>query len=295
MSGDRSLDRVTALEARITALEVSVGRLNLSASSSPTALTYPEPLATPLVKESGAGLHHERFFSLLDAGEACLQYTGAILIALCRSAGHEFNPAQEFRQPMSLGRWAELIKTLLAWEGLPDDSIGQALKSSILRPNGRFTPSGRYLFEEFVSIRNTQRGHGSSLPDEAYSALRLRHSRELLDSLQSFTFLTFPLVKTESVDIVTDPPNYDVRLLMGPPPLTSTERILSAVRLPMGTVCVWNRDDRLLDLGGLLVYRSCPTCNLEHTFFLERWDDGKRHYHSYFGNHRFTEHVPNGG
>ncbi len=289
MPDEESTDRVAALEARVAALELSVGRLTLSASSSPAALAYPEPLATPLVRESGAGLHHEKFFSLLDAGEACLQYTGAMVIALCKSGGREFDPAQEFRQPLSLGRWADLIRSLLAWEGLPDNSISQAMKSSILRPNGRFTPSGRYLLDEFIAIRNRERGHGSSLPDEAYGTLRLRHSAELLDALRSFTYLAYPLVRIESVNIVTDPFSYDVRLLVGPPPLTSTERIQSAIRLPMGAVCVWDQVDGLLDLGGLVTYRSCPICNLEHTFFLERWDNNARHYHSYFGNHRYTE------
>ena len=289
MSDENTPDRVAALEARVAALELSVGRLTLSAASSPAALAYPEPLATPLVKESGAGLHHEKFFSLLDAGEACLQYTGAMAIALAKSGGHEFDPAQEFRQPLSLGRWAELTRNLLAWDGLPDNAISQAMKSSISRPNGRFTPSGRYLLEEFISIRNSQRGHGSSLPDEAYGTLHLRHSTGLLDALRSFTYLTYPLVRIESVDIVTEPFSYDVRLLVGPPPLTSTERIQSAVRLPMGAVCVWDQVDTLLDLGGLVIYRNCPTCNLEHTFFLERWESNAKRYHSYFGNHRFTE------
>ena len=293
MPDDEWAEKVTALEARLAALEVSVGRLSLMASSSPAALAYPEPLAIPLAKESGAGLHHEKFFSLLDAGEACIQYTCAILIALCKSAGREFDLAQEFRQPISLGRLAELIRTLVAWDGLPDDSIGQALKSSLLRPNGKLTPSSRYLLEEFINIRNTQRGHGSSLPDEAYSALRLRHSGQLLDALQTFTFLTFPLVKIESVDFMNYPLNYDVRILMGPPVLTSTERIESGNRLVTGAVCVWDQNDGLIDLGETVAYRSCPTCSLEHTFFLERWDNNTRHYHSYFGNHRFTEGTQN--
>ena len=289
MQTEGTPNRVAALEARVAALELSVGRLILNSTPSPAALAYPEPLATPLVKESGAGLHHEKFFSLLDAGEACLQYTGAMAIALCKSGGHGFDPSQELRQPLSLGRWAELTRTMLGWHGLPDNPISQAMKSSLWRPNGRFTPSGRYFLEEFISIRNSQRGHASSLPDEAYGALHLRYSAELLDALSSFTYLTYPLVRIESVDIQTDPFSYDIRLLVGPPPLTSTERIQAALRLPTGAVCVWDRADTLLDLGGLIIYRSCPTCNLEHTFFLERLESNAKRYHSYFGNHRFSE------
>ena len=282
--------RVASLEARVAALELLVGRLILGAASSPTALAYPEPLATPLAKESGAGLHHEKFFSLIDAGEACLQYTGAMAIALCKSGGHEFDPGNEFRQPPPLGRWAELTRNhLLDCNGLPDNPISQAMKSSLWRPNSRFTPAGRYLLEEFIGIRNRERGHASSLPDQAYEARHLRHSTGLLDALSSLTYLSYPLVRIESIDIQTDPYSYDIRLLVGPPPLTSTERIQAATRLSPGAVCVWDRVDTLLDLGGLVIYRSCPTCNLEHTFFLERWANNRRRYHSYFGNHRFCE------
>lgn len=281
--------RIAGLETRVAALEAAVGRLILQMASSPMALAYPEPLATPLAREKGAGLHHEKFFSLLDAGEACIQYSGAIAIALLVSAGQRFDISECFKQPVTLGRWAQIIRDIVKCEWLEDTAIGHAVKSSLVRPNGRPTPTGLYLFDEFINLRNEERGHASSLPDSSYERLHLRHENELHDALGCCTYLTYPLVKVESVDVATDPFTYDVRLLVGPPPLTSRERVQAATRVRPGATCVWDGSGTLLDLMDIVVYRSCPTCDLEHTFFLERWAGTSKHYHAYFGNHRFAE------
>ena len=293
MEGDPG--KMETIEGRLAALEAAVGRLVARVSSSPEALGYPEPLATPLAQESGARLHHERIFSLLDAGQACVEYTAAMVIALCRAGGRNFDIEHEYRQPLSFGDLAALIREMLASPEYPDYPIARALKSSLLRANGRLTPPGRYLLEEFIAARNRERGYASSLPDQAYEALYLRHATPLHDALGSFGHLTYPLVKIESVDVVTEPFSYDVRLLVGPPSFTSTERIQAHSRVSPGTTCVWDRDGMLLDLLDLVVYRSCPTCNLEHTFFLERCSERTKLYHAYLGNHRFDVRTPTRG
>jgi hypothetical protein len=245
--------------------------------------------------ETVASLHHERFFSLLDAGEACIKYTGAMAIALSITAGRPFDLAETFRQPPSLGRWAQIIRESLRWQTFPNTLIANALKSSLMRPNGQSTPAGRYLLDEFVNVRNTERGHASSLPDAAYERLHLRHATELHDALGACKHITYPLVRIESVDVVTEPFSYDVRLLVGPPPLTRTERIQAETRIRQGSACGWDRSDTLLDLGEIVIYRTCPVCNLAHSFFLERMDENYRHYHSYVGNHRLKECITNRG
>ena len=281
--------RVEAIQSRLSVLEVVLGRLGQLTMSSPTVLVYPEPLSTALAGESGARLHHERFFSLLDAGEVCIQYTGVVAMALCRLSEDDLDVQREFRQPISLGRWAELVRDLCNSGGMSYTAIGRDLKSSLFRLNGRPTPTGRYWLEEFINLRNRERGHGSSLPDQAYEALHLRHVIEVYDALEACSYLKYPLVRVESVDVVTKPITYDIRLLVGPPPLTITKRIQSVTHVRLGATCVWDRDETLVDLGELLIYRSCPTCSIEHTFFLEKWTDNTRFYRAYLGNHRFRD------
>lgn len=69
---EETRSKVDALQTRVTALEAVLGRLGVLTPSSAAILTYPEPLATSLAKESGARFHHERVFGLLDAGEVCI-------------------------------------------------------------------------------------------------------------------------------------------------------------------------------------------------------------------------------
>ncbi len=275
-----------SVETRLTALEAAVGRLTLQISNSPIALFYPEPIATPLAIENGAVLHHERFFSLLDAGESFIKYSGAIAIGLHRLADNDFDIQNEFRKPPSLGTWLDILWKLLQSGEITDNSVAKALKNSFIKPNGKPTPIGRFFLEEFVSIRNEQRGHASSLPDEAYERLHLRHSSVVHDALENCAHMHIPLIRIESVDVATEPISYDIRHLVGPPPLTRTERIQSINKLSLNSLYIWDNEDIFVDLSNLLIYKSCPVCNLTHTFFLEKSDNRFLYYHSYFGNHR---------
>jgi len=282
-------DRFNSIEARVTALEVAIGRLSSQMSGSPIAVVYPEPLATPLALEKGASLNTGRFFSLIDAGEAFLKYSGAIAISLLVMAGNTYDIAKEFRQPPSLGRLVEILRDILYSGKLPDNTIAKALKSSVIKPNGKMTPAGRFFLEEFTNIRNLMRAHSASLPNGAYEAPYLRHSHELHDALGDCQHLQFPLILIESANPVTEQIDYDIRFLVGPSaPFTQVERIHTESRLRLNGLYVWDRGENFLDLNDLLIYRICPACNLNHTFFLEKMTRKTLYYHSYFGNHRCT-------
>jgi len=288
MSTSKKPDRgAESMEARISALEAAIGRLSLQLESSQIALVYPEPIATPLARERGAILHHERFFSLLDAIEAFIKYSGAIAIGLFRMAGRDYDIYEEFKQPPSIGKWVETLHNIVTSLS-PDNAISEALKSSLMKANGKLSPAGRFFIEEFTNIRNEQRGHAAALSDNAYEQLHLRHSSVVHDAFDTCAHLRYPLLCVESADVATDPISYDVRQLVGPAPLTRIERIHSSSKLRLGSVYVWDKADCLVDLSDLLVYKTCPTCNLAHTFFLEKIVGKSRHYHSYFGNHRFN-------
>lgn len=278
--------KLDSIETRLTSLETAIGRIILRMDSSPIALTYPEPLATPLARESSSTLYHERFFSLLDAGEAFIKYSGAIAIGLLDMVGQNFEVNKEFAQPVPLGRWVGIINEALSSDKFPDNSIANSFKASLVKPNGKLTSAGRFFLEEFTNIRNVERGHASSLPDGAYERLHLRHAQVVQDALDNCSYLHFPLIRIESSDVATDPISYDIRHLVGPPPLTRVERIQSGNKLHLNMLYVWNSDDIFVNLSELVIYITCPTCNLTHTFFLEKSTGGSLFYHSYFGNHR---------
>jgi hypothetical protein len=280
-------DQPNSIEARITALEAAVGRLSSQMTESPIAVVYPEPLATPLALEKGASQHTGRFFSLIDAGEAFLKYSGAMAIGLLEMTGNTYDIPKEFRQPPSLGRLVDVLRDILCSGNLPDNAIARALKSSIIKPNGKMTPAGRFFLEEFTRIRNLMRGHSASLPNGAYEAPYLRHSSELHDALGDCPHLHFPLILVESANPATEQIDYDIRLLVGPvATLTQVERIKTGSRLQLDGLYVWDGGEIFVDLNGLLIYRNCPVCSLNHTFFLEKMTVEALYYHSYFGNHR---------
>ena len=286
-------DQIRSLESRIMTLENVVGRLSLQFESSPIALVYPEPIATPLAKESSARLNHERFFCMLDAGEAFIQYTGAISVGLMKLSGTPLDIREAFKQSLPLGRWVTIIRRLIASRQAAAHPVADALITSLTQQNGRFTPSGRFFLEEFTNLRNLERGHASSRPDDAYRALHLRHSPVLHDSLDACGFLKFPLIRVESCDILTEDFSYDIRHLVGPPPLARSERIRSPAKLKLNSVYVWDRSDSFVDLCDVVSYQICEVCKEEHTFFLERISNSHYCYHSYLGNHRFS--VDRGG
>jgi len=279
-------DRLTTIEARITTLEVAVGRLSSQITASPIAVVYPEPLATPLALEKGTSLYMGRYFSLIDAGEAFITYSVSMAISLLVMAGSTYDIAGEFKKPPPLGRLVELLREILYSGKLPDNSVAAALHSSVIKPNGKMTPAGRFFLEEFPNIRNKTRGHSASLPDGAYEEPYLRHSGELHDALEDCEHLKLPLILIESANPATEQIEYDVRFLVGPPPFPQVERICTESRLRLNGLYVWDKGESFLDLNGLLIYKTCPVCNLNHTFFLERLTSKTAYYRSYLGDHR---------
>lgn len=279
-------NRLTIIETRLTGLEVALGRLTSQAVGSPIANIYPEPLATPLALARSTSLHTSRYFSLLDAGEAFIKYSWAIAASLQKEADSGYEVSKDFRQSPTLGTFVKWLRDSLKSKTISSNKIGSALQKSLLQENGRLTQAGRFFLEEYANIRNVTRGHSSSLPDGAYEIPYLRHAPELHDALEKCAHIQFPLIWIESANPASAQISYDVRVLVGPPPFTQSERIETERRLRLGSLYVWDRADTFVDLMSLLVCQACPVCNLNHTFFLEQTTGKKDKYHSYFGNHR---------
>ncbi|MBI4330567.1 MAG: hypothetical protein HY673_04750 [Chloroflexi bacterium] len=280
-------NRWNRIETRLTGLEVAVGRLTSLVADSPIANVYPEPVATPLALEKGANLHTGRYFSLLDAGEAFIKYSWATAMSLKMSDG-DTDLLKELRQPLSIGALVKLLRDVLQSKFVKKNSIGKSLQVSFFQEDGRLTQAGRFFLDEYTNIRNTTRGHSSSLPDGAYEAPYLRHASELHDALGKCSHLQFPLVQIQSANPVGEQINYDVRMLVGPPPFTKIDRIETQSHLRLGGLYVWDRNDIFVDLMNFLICCACPVCHLDHTFFLEQSTGKADKYHSYFGSHRFS-------
>jgi hypothetical protein len=292
MHGIEFMEKSEDIMARIEALEAKVARLTLQEEESPIALIYAEPIATPLARETAAFRYHEKFFSMMDAGEACIKYTAVLAVALLQHHGQSVDLNDYFSQPITLGGWVRLLKDVLTGWQIPDTGIAGELKYSLLKSNGRPTQRNRYLSNEFINLRNQYRGHTSALTEDTYKNLYLQHSPTLHDILFSLSYLKYPMVRTESVIFEANGFSYDVRMLVGPSPIGRIERVHSESKINPGSICIWDENLReLLELGEMIQYCSCPKCNLEHTFFIERYGTNYRDYHTYTGNHRFRQEI----
>ena len=279
-------DRLDRIEERLSRLETAFEQ-RLGADGGAQFHSFPEPLAYALVRYRSATTHASRFFSLLDAGEIAIKYSWALASA--------FAPPEVadlvYATPPTLGTFAASLRAL--WDR-PEfetaaDSLLRTLVKSFRKDNGKPTPAGRYLLDEFIVVRNRERGHASALPEGAYDSLCRSVYPVLVDTLAKCEHLRFHCVRVEGVD-VGNPEwfTYSVTVLKGMAPSTAAMPVLSKDRIPQGSVCVWDGAMRLVSLSPFVDYRVCDLCGLEHTFFVEKADGRTLHLHSYVANHRMT-------
>jgi len=285
-------ERLSHIEDQFNALQETVSRISATLGQWPSQLERPEPIAYSLAREQSAALYTERFHCLLDAGEACIRYTAALALALMSNASDRAALLGALGgQPVALGKWAALVdRSLVLLQGSQPDTavdVWQSLLESLVRPNGKRTPAARFMLVELVQVRNTEKGHGSAKTEGVYEGLYYRHASALHDALRDLTFLRFPMVCIEDIDVAGECTRYAVRVLMNPYPIGRIEGVLSGSRVRKGETCIWDRAQGLLSLGGLVIYQTCPECQLEHTFFLEQATSDRTRYSSYAGNHRF--------
>lgn len=276
-------------ERRLTALEAAVAAINSVIGRNSSAAEIASPVAMPILKEAAQHEFASKFFSLLDVGESLLKYSAAIAFASAiRNAGPTHDYVMDlFERPPSLGKLAEGLRTVLDdrtnadW---PVDMVRRAFR----RPNNKPTSTARYLAEEFISVRNAARGHGSSQPQGYYESLYRRHTLNVMDSVRACEHLTSPLLHIHTVDHDRDQYSYTATLLMGAAPVRVSEPIVATARVRSGSTCLWDGGRRLITLDDFVVYRYCDQCSLEHIFFAEQITDHSVAFHSYVGNHRFT-------
>jgi|GEM_PF-5801735 len=281
-------DEGSTLERRLAALEETVARLSALLEPSLSVSKLAAPIASVALKDSSQHQFSSKFFALLDLGESLLKYGAALGLADAVAAGRMSaeSVALLFRAPPSLGKLAELLRTQLDDTSSAGWTIDR-LREAFRRPARRPTPNetARYLFEEFLNVRNTVRGHGSQQPEGYYEGLYLKHHLTVHDCIKACKFIELPLVSIHAVDNVDAQHEYRAAMLLGITPESILLR--SPTRVSVGDTCVWDHGSRLLPLIDLVSFRYCPVCSLEHVFFAEQITADRIYFHSYTGNHRF--------
>src|SRR5947209_11083608 len=103
-----------------------------------------------------------RFFALLDTGEALIKYSAGIAFSCVAAASRQAAERATllYNTAPTLGTIASQMREILdapEFTPWPLDLVRPVFK----RPNGKVTPTARYLLDEFISLRNSQRGHGA--------------------------------------------------------------------------------------------------------------------------------------
>lgn len=282
-------DALANIEARLGVLETAVARLNSILEPGFSVANMAAPVATAWLKEAAQHEFSAKFFALLDVGEALLKYSAAVAFAWVLQVGkpQAAEVIEMFKQPPTLGKLADGLRKILDDPSNADWPL-DVLREAFRRPNGKPTPVSRYLLDEFISIRNEQRGHGAQQPEGHYEGLYLRNYLTIQDCVRDCRHLQLPLLQVHAVDILGGHYAYQTTLLMGGSPARAPEPVVTPVRMRPGSTCVWDRGIRVLPVQDFVTYRYCGVCGLEHVFFAERRTDKKVSYHSYTGNHRIV-------
>lgn len=278
------------LESRLTALEVVVSKLKMLVEPPYAVANTAAPVALPFLKEAAQHEFSAKFFTLLDLGEALLKYSAGIAFAgeIQRSGPMAEYVMSIFQQPPSLGKLSEGLRKVLddpASTEWPIDMIRKVLR----KPNNKPTSVARYLMDEFISVRNAERGHGAHQPEGYYESLYLRNHITVQDCVEECRYVNLPLVHVHAVDHDKGRYSYKATLLMGGAPVRMPELIVTAAKVRVGSTCLWDGEALLLVLNDFVAYKYCEKCALEHVFFAEQITNKRVSFHSYFGNHRITE------
>jgi len=158
--------------------------------------------------------------------------------------------------------------------------------AALRRPNGRPTSEARYILDEFISIRNSERGHGTYQPDGYYEELYLKNRSVIEDFVLSSDLFSTTLVHINSVDHYGSQYSYRATRLMGAAPIEMPEPIISPTRIRLHSTCLWDRASSIFALDEFIVFRFCRQCSSEHTFFADQMTNDKVVLQSYPGSHK---------
>jgi hypothetical protein len=281
------MDKLADLAARVLRLETLVASVMAAPESVLLVSNICAPVAIAFLNEASQRTYNARFFALLDVCETIVKYTAAVAFAGALRDGALSDSAvtELFAKPPTLGKLVEAVRSAIE----ADDGRRWPItdvRSALRRPNGKPTPAARFILDEFVTIRNRDRGHGTQRPEGYYESVYLKNYLVVADCVQTLSYLRLPLVHIGTMNHANTAFRYGGMYLMGSAPVRTSQPIESAERVDIGATCLSDGSKDLLPLDRFLSFRYCDTCNLEHVFFAEKVESGKRHLISYTGSHR---------
>jgi hypothetical protein len=100
----------------------------------------------------------------------------------------------------------------------------------------------------------------------------------------------YPLLVVENTDITENGFAYEVIRVMGDNVIFPKESIVVPnLRLSKHSLYMFDKiNEQALCLHPFLVFETCPYCQIQETFFLEKNTDKEGVYHTYRANHRIT-------
>jgi hypothetical protein len=278
-----------AVESRLAALEAAVSRLSSIVEPTIAVSNMAAPVAAASLKEASQHEFFGKFFALLDLGETLLKYSAAIAFAsVTRSSGVQADEVMElFKQPPTLGKIAGALRDILKRSAELDWPL-DTVNATFRRSNKKPTSAARYLLDEFINIRNAERGHGAHQPEGYYEGLYLKNHFVIQDCVTASSHVQLPLLHVHAVDHDKGQYAYKVTLLMGGAASRMAEPIVTTEKVRTGSTCLWDRGLRLFPLREFVMYRYCEICTTEHVFFAEQITEDRVFLHSYLGNHRIV-------
>jgi O-acetyl-ADP-ribose deacetylase (regulator of RNase III) len=231
--------------------------------------------------------YHSRYTSAMECAECIVKYCAVLVLADHANHDPSIKPklAQTFRRPVTFGSWLKQM----------EDSLKalrtQKMASVVAQIGDLFLGKNPGYVAQFVDERNKLYGHGATLMEDAYrpqfDALIARID-ELLEHLR---FLNeFPLVVIDQIDLLPDGYVYQAYRLAGDNIIFQRERYeFEQLRLARDGLYVFDiANSRALCLHPFAVFETCPFCNVQETFFLEKHGPDGDAYHTYRANHRIT-------
>jgi hypothetical protein len=280
-------DKELSIESRLFALETAVARLSTAIEPEFAVRALAAPIASAVIREASQHKFSAKFFTLLDLGETVIKYSAALAFARAVEAGG--GPAQHvfsmFLAPPSLGSLAAGLRKNFDGQIAQDWPVS-IIRNTFRRSNGKPTSTARYLLDEFIRLRNADKGHGAYQSEGYYEDLYGRNSVNVQDCITASEHLQIQLVRINDMDSAGDKFAYSATRLMGATPLPIRAALISPVKLKVGATYLWDQKDRFLPLDVFVTYRHCSECGQEHIFFAERITAEEISYHSTSSNHR---------
>jgi O-acetyl-ADP-ribose deacetylase (regulator of RNase III) len=293
---DTLFDFITnAIEARVRseyqpkldALRAEKEKLIIELQEKSPYRKLPYPIAVARHLADSYNNYHSKFTSTIECAESILKFCASVMLA----EYIHLNPSAKeglfnfFKSPASLGSWQTQLESILG------DLKSKSKFSAIPQIGNAYFSKNKGYFSEIIKERNEKHGHGSTLADDVYKPAYEKLISKVDAIVKDFAFLEkFPLIVVENTDFTETGITYEVTKLMGDNVIFSKDSIVvSSLRLHKHALYMFDMaSEQALCLHPFLIFETCPYCQIQETFFLEKNSEKESVYHTYRANHRIT-------